>query len=205
MRKITIAVLGVLLVFGTAAAETPASPSRAEQILTALSEGIKALGDYEVTFVVKAGEYTTPGRYAVGEESYYMTLGDAEVYGVGGVRYEVNNAKREVIIDAVDTASRNLLDNPVHGFDLLGSEFTSELLWERNGAAAVRLTPLDGKSTVGVMTLTIDVPRRQPRSVVYDFDGERVEITIKQVAATDIPPRTFDRAAYPDYEVIDFR
>ena len=55
--------------------------------------------------------------YAVEGEGYYLVLGDAEVYCDGAVRYEVDNRRREVTIDVVDTDSRNILNNPASCFN----------------------------------------------------------------------------------------
>ena len=112
-----------------AAADVPAAANnvpaagRADAILAGVSDGFRALGAYGVSFEVRSDEYVTRGRYAVEGENYYLVLGDAEVYCDGAVRYEVDNRRREVTIDVVDTGSRNILNNPVHAFDFLGSEY----------------------------------------------------------------------------------
>ena len=136
-----------------AAADVPAAANnvpaagRADAILAGVSDGFRALGAYGVSFEVRSDEYVTRGRYAVEGENYYLVLGDAEVYCDGAVRYEVDNRRREVTIDVVDTGSRNILNNPVHAFDFLGSEYAASLAGEQEGRAVVRLTPAPGNTT----------------------------------------------------------
>lgn len=123
-----------------AAANNVPAADRADAILAGVSDGFRALGAYGVSFEVRSDEYVTRGRYAVEGENYYLVLGDAEVYCDGAVRYEVDNRRREVTIDVVDSDSRNILNNPVHAFDFLGSEYAASLAGEQEGRAVVRLT-----------------------------------------------------------------
>ena len=131
-----------------------AAENRAGEILERLAAGFRAMKGYEVTFEVEAGEYRTGGSYAVEGQGYFLTLGDAEVFCDGTVRYEVDNARREVTIVGVDTASRNILNNPVKAFDFLDSEYDPELLTETAGRAVVRLTPTAGNSSPCWITTT---------------------------------------------------
>ena len=95
--------------------------------------------------------------------SYYLVLGDAEVFADGAVRREVDNRRREVTVTEVDTASRNILNNPVRAFDFLGSEYAPSLVSEADGRAVVRLTPAAGNdSPAGDVTLTVDTATMRP-------------------------------------------
>ena len=183
-----------------------AAENRAGEILERLAAGFRAMKGYEVTFEVEAGEYRTGGRYAVEGQGYFLTLGDAEVFCDGTVRYEVDNARREVTIVGVDTASRNILNNPVKAFDFLDSEYDPELLSEAAGCAVVRLTPTAGNSSpAGVITVTVSTATMRPEVLDYDYDGERVRITIGGVSPLGGPLRAFDRKRCEGYEFIDFR
>lgn len=197
---ITLLLLAALQSFGATAA------SRADEILEKLAAGFRAMDGYEVDFQVTAGEYRTRGRYAVEGERYYLTLGDAEVYCDGATRCEIDNARREVTMDVVDTASRNILSNPAHAFDFLGTAYAASLAWECDGEAAVMLTPTDRKTaTSGTVTVTLSTATMRPLSLTYDYEGERVEIAIGRIAPLDKPLETFDKGAYAGYEFIDFR
>ena len=134
-----------------------------------------------------------------------MTVNGAEVYSDGQTRYEVSPERREVIIDAVDTSSRNLLNNPTRAFDFLDGQFASEYLGERPEGVAVRLTPLEGRSAVGRIEVCVDPQSGLPRSVNYEIDGDHVVIRVCGVASRKEPHPMFDAAAYAGYEFIDFR
>lgn len=183
-----------------------AAENRAGEILERLAAGFRAMKGYEVTFEVEAGEYRTAGSYAVEGQGYFLTLGDAEVFCDGTVRYEVDNARREVTIVGVDTASRNILNNPVKAFDFLDSEYDPELLSEAAGRAVVRLTPTAGNSSpAGVITVTVSTATMRPEVLDYDYDGERVQVGILGIAPLAGHVRLFDKNAYAGYEFIDFR
>ena len=183
-----------------------AAENRAGEILERLAAGFRAMKGYEVTFEVEAGEYRTGGRYAVEGQGYFLTLGDAEVFCDATVRYEVDNARREVTIVGVDTASRNILNNPVKAFDFLDSEYDPELLTETAGRAVVRLTPTAGNSSpAGVITVTVSTATMRPEVLDYDYDGERVQVGILGIAPLAGHVRLFDKNAYAGYEFIDFR
>ena len=133
-------------------------------------------------------------------------LGDAEVYCDGAVRYEVDNRRREVTIDVVDTDSRNILNNPVHAFDFLGSEYAASLVGEQEGRAVVRLTPTPGNtSSAGNIVLTVDTAAMRPVSLRYDYDGEQVQVSVLGIKPLETPLKAFAKDNYAGYEFIDFR
>ncbi len=195
-----------------AAADVPAAANnvpaagRAAGILAGVRDGFRALGAYGVSFEVRSDEYVTRGRYAVEGEGYYLVLGDAEVYCDGAVRYEVDNRRREVTIDVVDTDSRNILNNPVHAFDFLGSEYAASLAGEQEGRAVVRLTPAPGNtSSAGNIVLTVDTAAMRPVSLRYDYDGEQVQVSVLGIKPLETPLKAFAKDNYAGYEFIDFR
>lgn len=195
-----------------AAADVPAAANnvpaagRAAGILAGVSDGFRTLGAYGVSFEVRSDEYVTRGRYAVEGEGYYLVLGDAEVYCDGAVRYEVDNRRREVTIDVVDTDSRNILNNPVHAFDFLGSEYAASLAGEQEGRAVVRLTPAPGNtSSAGNIVLTVDTAAMRPVSLRYDYDGEQVQVSVLGIKPLETPLKAFAKDNYAGYEFIDFR
>ena len=183
-----------------AAANNVPAADRADAILAGVSDGFRALGAYGVSFEVRSDEYVTRGRYAVEGENYYLVLGDAEVYCDGAVRYEVDNRRREVTIDVVDTDSRNILNNPVHAFDFLGSEYAASLAGEQEGRAVVRLTPAPGN-----IVLTVDTAAMRPVSLRYDYDGEQVQVSVLGIKPLETPLKAFAKDNYAGYEFIDFR
>ena len=170
-----------------------AAQPRATEILERLAAGFRAMDGYGVKFGVVSGDYEARGSYVVEGDSFYLVLGDAEVFADGAVRREVDNRRREVTVTEVDTASRNILNNPVRAFDFLGSEYTPSLVSEADGRAVVRLTP------------TVDTATMRPRSLSYDYDGEQVLVNVLEVAPLAGHVRRFDPKNYEGYEFIDFR
>lgn len=188
------------------AALAPSADGRAAEILEKLAAGFRALGAYGVTFEVSSDEYTTRGRYAVEGENYYIAVGEAEVYCDGKIRYEIDNRRREVTIDDVDTSSRNLLSNPAHAFDFIGTQYAPSLVSDANGRAVVRLTPTSvNASPAGEILVTVDTAAMRPESLRYDYDGEQVGIAVLGVAPLDTPLKAFSKGDYKGYEFIDFR
>ena len=188
------------------ASPLPPAADRAAGILAGVRDGFRALGAYGVSFEVRSDEYVTRGRYAVEGEGYYLVLGDAEVYCDGAVRYEVDNRRREVTIDVVDTDSRNILNNPVHAFDFLGSEYAASLAGEQEGRAVVRLTPAPGNtSSAGNIVLTVDTAAMRPVSLRYDYDGEQVQVSVLGIKPLETPLKAFATDNYAGYEFIYFR
>ena len=98
-----------------------AAQPRATEILYRLAAGFRAMDGYGVKFGVVSGDYEARGSYVVEGDSYYLVLGDAEVFADGAVRREVDNRRREVTVTEVDTASRNILNNPVRAVARLRS------------------------------------------------------------------------------------
>ena len=89
-----------------------AAQPRATEILERLAAGFRAMDGYGVKFGVVSGDYEARGSYVVEGDSYYLVLGDAEVFADGAVRREVDNRRREVTVTEGDTASRNILNGP---------------------------------------------------------------------------------------------
>lgn len=188
------------------AALAPSADGRAAEILEKLAAGFRALGAYGVAFEVSSDEYTTRGRYAVEGENYYIAVGEAEVYCDGKIRYEIDNRRREVTIDDVDTSSRNLLSNPAHAFDFIGTQYAPSLVSDAEGRAVVRLTPTSADaSPAGEILVTVDTAAMRPESLRYDYDGEQVGIAVLGVALLDTPLKAFSKGDYKGYEFIDFR
>ena len=183
-----------------------AAQPRATEILERLAAGFRAMDGYGVKFGVVSGDYEARGSYVVEGDSYYLVLGDAEVFADGAVRREVDNRRREVTIDVVDTDSRNILNNPVHAFDFLGSEYAASLAGEQEGHAVVRLTPAPGNtSSAGNIVLTVDTAAMRPVSLRYDYDGEQVQVSVLGIKPLETPLKAFAKDNYAGYEFIDFR
>lgn len=187
--------------------EAPAArPSeRASELLRELAGEFRAMKSYTVAFTIAAGESDVAGSYTVQSGGYTLTIGDAEVFFDGKVRYEVDHARREVTINAVDTTSRNILDNPIGAFDFLDGAYRPTLLSDDGSEALVRLTPTDGESATGVVTVRLELHPVRPQSLAYDYDGEQVTVSVRSIEPFAGKLRRFDPKSCAGYEMIDFR
>lgn len=181
----------------------------AKALIGRLSEHIRSMENYEVSFTVKSGDQNIKGYYAVSGEKYYISIGDAEVFCDGGARYEVNAQNKEVTVDAVDIKSHNILTNPTRAFDFIDGEFNFATVGSDNGITTVKLTSTAENAALGVIFVTIDAATAQPRSLTYDVDGAQIVIEIASIdeltGMVDISMFTFDKNNYRGYEIVDFR
>lgn len=203
MKKIVAILLSLLL--GTSLNTNAQSSDRAAERVAALSQAVKALGRYEVRFTVEIGEHSVSGNYAVGDDRYALRLGNIESYGNRECRHDVDTSRKEVVIDKVDAASHNLLNNPLSAFDFIGDEYRAEILSEQADRVLVRLTPRNNTAQEGTIEITIDSRRNLPSSILYRPSGESIRIDIDHIATTDATPPEYDHTKYKDFEVIDFR
>lgn len=180
-----------------------ADDAGAREAVERLAARFRAMPEYTVTFTAEGADFAAEGSYAVEGDRYYMRVGDAEVYCDGASKWEVDPAKREVVIDVVDTESRSLLGNPTRAFDFLDDAFRSELLPSEGGMQRLRLTPTDKGAVMSSVTVDV-VADGSPRTVTYDLDGERIRIAIRRIEPS-AEVRRFDAGRYAGYEIIDFR
>ncbi len=199
MKKIIISALAIMVAFSAV------GDARSNSILSKLSSAVKAMSGYAVTFTVTSGDFSSQGEYVVRGDAYRMSLSGQEVYSDGKTRREVNNDKREVVVDVVDTKSRNILNNPTRAFDFLGGQYSSSMVSDAGGRAVVRLIPTDAKSSTGNILLTVNTSTWMPETLTYEIDSERVTVKIDRIAATAAAPKAFDAEQYRGYEFIDFR
>lgn len=195
----------ILLIFAMSfAASVAMAQGGASQTLQQVAKYVKSLGRYEVSFALLAGEYSAKGYFRVDGDSYYMTVGTAEVYCDGKVRYEVDNERKEVNIDEVDVASRNVLDNPTRCFDFVGSDYSVKE--ELSGSGRTKLTlSAEDKDIEGVIILSLDEKTGRPIGLEYELYDERVVIDAISIATAKEQVKHFNQSAYRGYEVVDFR
>lgn len=181
----------------------------AKALISRLSEQMRSMENYEVSFTVNSGDQKIKGYYAVSGEKYYISIGDAEVFCDGGARYEVNPQNKEVTVDAVDTKSHNILTNPTRAFDFIDGEFAFEMVGTNNGITTIKLTSTAENAALGVIFVAMDAATAQPRSLTYDVDGAQIAIEVASIdeltGMVDISMFTFDKNNYRGYEIVDFR
>ncbi len=197
-RKWLLAVWLLVSVSGVQADE------RSKTLLAALQRRVEQMAGYAVTFTLQIDEREMAGRYVVRGEHYYMQVGEAEVYADGEARYEVDPTKHEVVVDVVDLSSHNMLQNPTRAFTFLEHDFDHAFSSEAAGQATLLLRPKAYKS-LSEVTLVLDTKSFTPRLLVYDTDGDRLQIVITSFEESVAPIPSFDPARYIDFELIDFR
>ncbi|MDE6858395.1 MAG: hypothetical protein K2J33_06650, partial [Alistipes sp.] len=159
-----------------AAAQPAANDARASELLGRVAARFDAMPGYTVRFEVRSTEGAVCGEYSVEGDRYHIAVAGNEVYGDDRVRREIDAAKREIVVDAADTASRNILTNPTRAFRFLDGDYTAALVSEDSAYAVVMLTPRDGAP--GRITVTLAVASARPEVVAYDMEGERVAVGI---------------------------
>lgn len=174
------------------------------QLLKRLAGYVKSLGRYEASFVLHAGDYSTTGRFLVDGDSYYMSVGDAEVYSDGKVRYEVDRQRKEVNIDVVDVDSRNILDNPTRCFDFVGSDYRSNVVSSDKEKTVLQLDAID-ENIEGQIRIFMESASGKPCGVEYVLGDESVEVGITAIGSSKLSVKQYRQADYRDYEIIDFR
>lgn len=176
----------------------------ARSVLRRTADYVKALGSYEASFELTSGDYSSAGRYTVAGDAYHIVVGQAEVYSDGKVRYEVDNSRKEITVDEVDAASRNILDNPTRCFDFAGTDYESVIESRDGGAVTLLLRPSDSDAE-STVRLTVDEATGRPVRIVYTLYDERITVRILTLSQTGKAVKRFDRTAYRGYETVDFR
>ena len=190
---------------------------RSSALLNRLSSRIEGYGNYRVEFTVYIPglqPQQIEGYYLVNGDKYYISVEDSEVYCDGKVKYEVNRADREVTIDAVNPAERNILSNPTRAFEFLDGSFTHSVQGEvsvgEKRCDRILLSPVD--KTLGLSQVTLDVDRETglPVRLSYRLEGASAPISIGidrivPHAAADPASFVFNRSKYKGFEMIDFR
>lgn len=192
MRKL---VLTLFIILGSFSAS-------ATSLLETIERSFAALGDYRVTFTVTMDNMVTEGSYAVSGNDFYITLYGAEYYVADGVKYEVNAERKEIVVDSAESLGDDLLSNPAQGFSTLARDFNQTDI-TIDTRKAVRLSAREGG--VGDILVVADKDGKLPQMIVYIYDNARMTIVLDSIKtlAGGIP--RFDRANYPDFELIDMR
>lgn len=192
MRKLVLTLFIILGSFSASAAS----------LLETIERSFAALGNYRVTFTVTMDNMVTEGSYAVSGKDFYITLYGAEYYVSGGVKYEVNAERKEIVVDSADSLGNDLLSNPAQGFTTLARDFNQTDI-TIDTRKAVRLSARNGG--VGDILVVADKDGKLPQMIVYIYDNARMTIVLDSIEpiAGGIP--RFDRTNYPDFELIDMR
>ncbi len=204
-RQLCLWLIGAFLLLGMRplAAQTD---DRGQQLLNRVAASFRAMGRYEVHFTIRAGEDSAEGEYAVSGETYYLKMGMAEVFCDGKQRYEADHRRREVVINKMNPQSHNILENPAHAFDYWQEQYLSKVEWERDDQASIALTPRNAvDAETERVTILVDLKQNRPLEMVYNYDSERIVISLKNISLLGGAVPHFEKKEFADYEMIDFR
>ena len=201
MKRIFVITLFVMFFAGGAVSAQNAD--RAAAYMRRLASAMEAMRAYTVEFRAEVGGESVRGRYEVDGSRYHIAVAGNEVYGDDSVRREIDAQRGEIVVDAADTTSRNLLTNPTRGFRFLGDDYRPRIDSENDGQAVVTLTPVQ-KDFAGSITVTLSTTDALPVRVRYSAEGESITIFIERIAKGASVPM-FDAARYSGFEIIDFR
>ena len=198
MRRLIMVLGAMLAVSGAVAQES------AWQLLGRVSAYMNSEAGYEVQFEIRTADYSSEGSYRVKGNSYHIEVAGAEVYSDGEVRYEVDGSRKEVNIDVMDSASRNILDNPTRCFDFVEDDYVAEVVSRDAESVKLKLQAKD-KAVEGDIYITVSAKSAAPTKLEYVLYGDRVEVVVRSIDHKVKSVKKFDRSAYKDFEIIDFR
>ncbi|MDO5496751.1 MAG: hypothetical protein Q4F45_02615 [Alistipes sp.] len=198
MRKMFLIAVAVLF-SGVAYAQ-----SEVDVMLGKLDKYIDNLGPYKISFKLTSEDYTSDGYCLVSGDNYYIGVGDAEVYADGKVRYEVDGARKEINVDAVNVQSHNILDNPTRCFDFVGEDYSAEIVKREANKVEIHLSGNDIIEE-GDIYITIDKTTGKPLSILYTLYDDKAYIDIVELKSDTTPIKKFLKSAYKGFEIIDFR
>lgn len=181
-----------------------AADDGAQTLLRRTADYISSLGRYTARFGITAGEYASQGSYTVDGDAYYIEVDGAEVYCDGKTRREVDNERREVNVDAVESSSRSILDNPTRCFDFVGTDYDAEVTSSTASETTLHLRSRD-ESVEGDIYLTVETATGRPRHITYVLYDDRIEVAVESLEPSREAVLRYDAKRYSDYETIDFR
>ncbi len=193
MKKIVL----LLFLFVTLSA---VADERGEKRLERISRHYSALGNYSLSFILRAGDGEQEGVLAVDGNNSYVKLADTEVFVVDTLRYEVRNSTKEIIVDRADAYEKELL-NPLNGFSGVSSQYDIEEC-EVEGREAVRLTPKNSGEVVYVVTA---IDGESISKIKYGAGVSFAEVEVKKVQKGQKSLPQFSKERYKGFELIDFR
>ena len=193
MRKITLTLFILLATFAV----------RAESLLSAFEQNIKALGRYRVQFEVTLDEHRSAGYYIVEGDNFYISVDGIEWYVADGVKYSVDSNRKEVVVDSTDSLGDNLLSNPAKGFSSLEKYYTATNI-NIDGQMAVELKAKDATGDERIVIQTTD-DGKLPKVITYSYSNAAMVINIVAMESIQTPLPRFDEAKYPSFDMVDNR
>ena len=193
MRRLLV----ILLLFVSL---TAWADERGERRLERISRHYSALGNYSLSFVLRAGDGEQRGELKVEGNNSYVKIADTEVFVVDSLRYEVRGASKEIIMDRADAYEKELL-NPLNGFSGVKDDYNIEEC-EIDGSLAVRLTPKRAGEIIYIVTAT---DGESIAKVKYGNGTDSAEVEVQTTRKGGLSLPKFSKERYKGFELIDFR
>lgn len=197
--------LFLTLVVALCSASTLSAQTTAREWLDGLSATLGERYALHINVSMPESE-TLNGYFMVENDSFYITLGAMEVFSNGKLRYEVNNDRKEVTEDRVDLTSRDLLSNPTRAFNFVDEEFEVRIAESIERGAVLVLKPRSGDAAISTVYMAViaDGSRVLPVMIIYDYEGDMVNIRLSMAdVSTSTLPR-WDKSAYRAYDIVSF-
>lgn len=199
MRRVLIIFALVLgCIYGVVAQTT------ASEWLTKLRSSLGSRYAWNISVV--AGGESLAGYYMVEGDAYYLTLGVMEVYSDGKLRYEINNARKEVTEDRVNLKAVDLLTNPTRAFSFIDKEYNIAVKSQTASGVTLKLVPKD--SSMGLSEISLELQQRGgavlPKRIVYSYEGESISIALTQLSVADKKLPRWSKEAYRAYDIVSF-
>jgi hypothetical protein len=83
---------------------------------------------YRIDFRVTLGKQIFDGIHEMSGPNFHISTPEVELFSDGTTKWEVNRLYREVIIDTLSEADRNILANPAQFFDQMSGGVKVEIL-----------------------------------------------------------------------------
>ena len=146
------------------------------------------------------------GFVMVEGDGYYMTLGTMEVYSDGKLRYEINNERKEVTEDRVNLKAVDLLTNPTRAFSFIDKEFTVTIEQRLTQGVVLKLVPRDASLGISHILLSLSSVSGGvvPTKIVYNYDGNSVDIALSALAVSDKTLPRWNSETYRAYDIVSF-
>lgn len=177
--------------------------AHAEGVVETMTAKIKAMGRFEVSFTLSSGDFRTAGRCIADGREYYFTMGDTEIFCDGATRFEVDKSVREIAVNSVDPADRDMLSSPVAALDFLNDDCLSHTVAQDSASLTVRLMRADSPDKA--VDVVIDRATVLPRRFVYRAGGGTVVVELSDMRKFSGALPRYDASAYGGYEIIDYR
>ena len=199
MRRIISLLFGVLLGCLDLSAQTTA-----QEWVAGLNASLGSRYAYNIAVTTADGSIS--GYYMVEGDGYYLTLGVMEVYSDGKLRYEINNERKEVTEDRVNLKAVDLLTNPTRAFSFIDKEFTVTIAQRLTQGVVLKLVPRD--TSLGISHILLSLSSVSggvvPTKIVYNYDGDSVDIALSALAVSDKTLPRWNSETYRAYDIVSF-